>query len=161
MPEAVPGRAVRIVEGEWGRIEDITLTYVVVAIWDQRRLVVPITYFIEKPFQNWTRTSAQLLGTVLLYTDYDAPLAALREEVQRLVRTTDLWDGRLALLQVTDAKERTLELRVLVSASDASRSFDLRCFLREALVDWLQKNHPASLPHIRAEIVNSPLREPR
>jgi small-conductance mechanosensitive channel len=138
-----------IVEGEWGRIEEITLTYVVVAIWDQRRLVVPITYFIDKPFQNWTRTSSEILGTVMLYTDYAVPVAAVRAELDRLLQGTDLWDRRVGVLQVTESKERTLELRVLVSARDAGRAFDLRCFVREHLVAWLQREHPGALPKLR------------
>jgi small-conductance mechanosensitive channel len=138
-----------IVEGEWGRIEEITLTYVVVKIWDQRRLVLPITYFIDNPFQNWTRTSAEILGTVYLYTDYTVPVQAVREELQRIVEGSDLWDGRVVGLVVTDAKEHTLELRALVSAADASKAWDLRCLVRENLISYLQENHPESLPRLR------------
>lgn len=138
-----------IVENEWGWIEEINLTYVVVRIWDKRRLIVPVTYFIEKPFQNWTRTNAEILGTVFLYTDYNVPLNALREEVTRLLGTTPLWDGQVNVLQVTDAKERTLEVRVLVSAADSPTAWDLRVFLREKLVEFLQKNYPQSLPKTR------------
>jgi small-conductance mechanosensitive channel len=141
-----------IVEGEWGRIEEITLTYVVVRIWDQRRLVLPINYFIEKPFQNWTRVSAELLGTVYLHTDYTVPLGPLREELDRVLAGTNLWDGRVKLIQVTDAKERTLELRVLVSAADAPTAWDLRCLVREKLVDFLQRHQPGCLPRLRAEL---------
>ncbi|MET0291830.1 MAG: mechanosensitive ion channel domain-containing protein [Steroidobacteraceae bacterium] len=145
-----------IVEGEWGRIEEVTLTYVVVAIWDQRRMILPITYFIEKPFQNWTRTTSEILGTVMLYTDYDVPLDAVRAELDRLLKTTELWDRRVGLLQVTDSKSSTLELRVLVSATDSGRAFDLRCYLRENLVRWLQQNHPHSLPQHRAIVRTEP-----
>jgi small-conductance mechanosensitive channel len=141
-----------IVEGEWGRIEEITLTYVVVLIWDQRRLVVPINYFIEKPFQNWTRVSADLLGTVFLYVDYTVPVQALRDELDRLLTGNNLWDGRVKGIQVTDSKERVLELRVLVSAADAPSAFDLRCLVREKLVEFLQRQHPGSLPRMRAEL---------
>jgi small-conductance mechanosensitive channel len=141
-----------IVENEWGRIEEITLTYVVVLIWDQRRLIVPINYFIEKPFQNWTRISADLLGTVYLYTDYTVPVSALREELDRILAGTKLWDGRVKGIQVTDAKENVLEVRVLVSAADASAAWDLRCLVREKLVDFLQRTHPDSLPRTRAEV---------
>jgi small-conductance mechanosensitive channel len=144
-----------IVEGEWGQIEEITLTYVVVKIWDLRRLVVPITYFIEHPFQNWTRASADLLGTVLLYADYTAPVDALRAELQRILSETDLWDHKVGLLQVTNASERTLELRVLVSAPDAGTAWDLRCHVREKLVEFLQKNYPQALPKFRAELGKS------
>ena len=139
-----------IVEGEWGRIEEITLTYVVVRIWDLRRLVVPITYFIEKPFQNWTRTSADILGAVFLQVDYGVPVDALRAELTRILEASPLWDRKVNVLQVTDAKERTIEVRVLASASDAGKAFDLRCEVREKLVAFLQKSHPASLPRLRA-----------
>ncbi|MGE0392959.1 MAG: mechanosensitive ion channel family protein [Vicinamibacterales bacterium] len=138
-----------IVENEWGQVEDITLTYVVVRIWDQRRLIVPITYFIEKPFQNWTRASADLLGTVFLHVDYTVPVAALREELTRILRASPLWDGRVNVLQVTDAKEFTLEVRALASAANASQAWDLRCEVREQLVDFLQRTCPESLPRVR------------
>ena len=141
-----------IVEGEWGRIEEITLTYVVVKIWDLRRLVVPITYFIEKPFQNWTRTSADLLGTVFLYVDYTVPVDAVRQELTRLLEASPGWDRKVNVLQVTDAKQRTVELRALMSSSDAGKSFDLRCEVREKLVDFIQKNYPESLPRVRATV---------
>ncbi len=142
-----------IVEGEWGRIEEIHTSFVVVKIWDLRRLVVPISYFIEKPFQNWTRTSADLLGSVYLYVDYTAPLDAIRSELQRVLQgSTDLWDGKVCVLQVTDAKERTLELRALMSAADSGSAWDLRCRVREHLVQFLQRDHPGCLPRVRAEI---------
>lgn len=149
-----------IVEGEWGRIEEITLTYVVVLIWDQRRLVVPITYFIEKPFQNWTRTGSELLGTVMLYVDYSVPLEPLRAEFDRLVTSSPLWDGRVKVLQVTDSKESTMELRGLVSTNDASKGWDLRCHVRENLLVWLQNNYPGSLPKVRAELLSVDSAEP-
>lgn len=139
-----------IVENEWGRIEDITLTYVVVRIWDLRRLVVPITYFIERPFQNWTRTSADLLATVFLHVDYSVPLEALRTELTRILGASRLWDQKVNVLQVTDAKEHTLEIRALASAADASQAWDLRCEVREQLVVFLQQNYPDSLPKFRA-----------
>jgi small-conductance mechanosensitive channel len=138
-----------IVENEWGWIEEINLTYVVIRIWDKRRLIVPANYFIEKPFQNWTRTSAEILGTVFLYTDYNVPLNALRDEVTRLLKTTKLWDGQVNVLQVTDAKERSMEVRVLVSSADSPSAWDLRVFLREKLIDFLQKNYPESFPKTR------------
>jgi small-conductance mechanosensitive channel len=139
-----------IVEGEWGRIEEITMTYVVVAIWDLRRMVLPITYFIEKPFQNWTRASADLLGSVFLYMDYTVPIAPLRAELDRILATSKLWDKKVKVLQVTDAKEHTIELRILVSAADSSVAWDLRCDVREKMVDFLQKNFPEALPRTRA-----------
>jgi small-conductance mechanosensitive channel len=140
-----------IVEGEWGRIEEITLTYVVVKIWDLRRLVVPITYFIEKPFQNWTRVTADLLGSVFLYVDYTVRIEAIREELQRILKESQLWDGKVCVLQVTNTSERTVELRALMSAADASTAWSLRCEVREKLVAFIQKNYPHALPKLRAE----------
>lgn len=139
-----------IVEGEWGRIEDITLTYVVVCIWDLRRLVVPITFFIEQPFQNWTRTSAEILGTVLLQVDYTVPIDALRAELTSILGASPHWDGKVNVLQVTDAKEHTLEVRALASAANASLSWDLRCEVREKLVAFVLRQYPRSLPRVRA-----------
>jgi small-conductance mechanosensitive channel len=141
-----------IVENEWGRIEEITLTYVVVRIWDLRRLVLPITYFIETPFQNWTRTSADILGTVFLHVDYTVPLDCLRAELTRILEGSPLWDRKVNVLQVTDAKPHTLELRALASAADASAAWDLRCHVREQLIVFIQQNYPASLPRMRASI---------
>lgn len=138
-----------IVENEWGRIEEITLTYVVVRIWDLRRLVLPITYFIEKPFQNWTRTSAEILGTVFLYVDYRVPLDELRAELTRILQASKHWDGKVNVLQVTDATERTLQIRALASAADASEAWNLRCEVREKLVRFLQERHPYGLPRLR------------
>lgn len=140
-----------IVEGEWGRIEEITLTYVVVQVWDQRRLVVPVTYFLDYAFQNWTRTSAEILGTVYLYTDYSVPVDALRDELQRILDGTELWDGRVAGIQVTGTSEKTMELRALVSAEDASKAWDLRCLVRERLIAYLQQQFPDQLPRLRLE----------
>ena len=148
-----------IVEGEWGKIEEITLTYVVVCVWDLRRLVVPITYFIEKPFQNWTRTSADILGSVFLQVDYGVPVDAVRAELTRILEASPNWDRKVNVLQVTDAKERTLELRALASSSDASKSWDLRCEIREKLVAFVQKNYPGSLPRLRTVLDRSPRRE--
>jgi small-conductance mechanosensitive channel len=141
-----------VVEGEFGSIEEISLTYVVVRIWDQRRLIVPITYFIEKPLQNWTRVSAEILGTVFLYVDYTVSVDAVRGEVRRLLEANDLWDKRVANVQVTDTKPNAVELRVLVSASDASKCWDLRCQLREKLVDFVRTKYPGALPRVRAEM---------
>ena len=120
-----------IVEGEWGRIEEITTAYVVVAIWDKRRLIVPLTYFIEKPFQNWTRTGSDLLGTSFLYTDYFVPVEELRRELKPVVEASPLWDKLVCNMQVTNLSERTVELRCLVSSANASNLFDLRCIVRE------------------------------
>jgi small-conductance mechanosensitive channel len=143
---------VLVVEGEWGRVEEITFTNVIVKIWDERRLVLPLDYFIEKPFQNWTRTSSQLLGTVFLYADYTIPVEAVRAELARIVAATPRWDQRVCVLQVTDVKERTLELRALVSAADASTAFDLRCEVREKLVAFVQQHYPECLPKTRTVV---------
>jgi small-conductance mechanosensitive channel len=145
-----------IVENEWGRIEEITLTYVVVKIWDLRRLVIPITYFIEKPFQNWTRQTADLLGTVYIYVDYTVPVDAVRGELQKILKDTELWDGKVCVLQVTNTSEQTVELRALMSAQDASTAWSLRCHVREKLVDFIQKKFPDSLPKLRASFQQLP-----
>ena len=141
-----------IVENEWGRIEEITLTYVVVKIWDLRRLIVPITYFIEKPFQNWTRVTADILGTVFLYVDYTVPLEAIRKELQRLLKESELWDGKVCVVQVTNTSERAVEVRALMSAADASAAWSLRCHVREKLIDFIRTKHPQALPRFRAEL---------
>jgi small-conductance mechanosensitive channel len=146
---------VLIVEGEWGRVEEITLTYVVVRIWDLRRLVLPINYFIEKPFQNWTRNTADILGTVFLYLDYSIPLDPLRKELTRLLESNRLWDKKVNVLQVTNATEKTIEIRALMSAADSANAFDLRCEVREGLIKYVQEHYPHSLPLTRA-IVEGP-----
>ena len=138
-----------IVEGEWGRIEEITTTYVIVAIWDQRRLVLPLTYFIETPFQNWTRNTSDLLGTSFLYVDYSIPVEALRQEFTRVLEESPLWDKRVNSLQVTNLSEHTMEIRCLLSAADSSRQFDLRCLVREKMVAFIQKNYPDAFPRTR------------
>ncbi|PSK93036.1 mechanosensitive ion channel-like protein [Taibaiella chishuiensis] len=144
---------VLIVEGEWGRVEEITLTYVVVSIWDQRRLILPITYFIEKPFQNWTRVSAELLGTVFLYLDYTIPVEELRQEYNRLLQAHPLWDKRVNAVQVTDnTRDGLVEIRFLMSAANSSRAFDLRCHMREAMIAFVQSRYPESLPRTRLEL---------
>jgi small-conductance mechanosensitive channel len=143
-----------IIENEWGRIEEIALTYVVVNIWDKRRLIVPSTYFFEKPFQNWTRTTSEILGTVFIYTDYHVSFDALRKELTRLLESTPLWDKKVNVLQVTDAKPNGVEVRALMSAKDSSTAWDLRVFIREKLIEFLQKNYPESLPKTRVLIEN-------
>ena len=143
-----------VVEDEWGRIEEITLTYVVVRIWDLRRLVLPVTYFIERPFQNWTRATADILGTVILQDlahGEKVPIDKVREELHRIVEASDKWDKKACGLIVTNATDRTLELRALVSSSDASLNWNLRCEVREGLVKFLQENYPESLPKVRVE----------
>ena len=144
-----------IVENEWGWIEEITLTYVVVKIWDWRRLVLPISYFIEKPFQNWTRTSASIIGTIFMYVDYTIPVEELREVFQDIVKKNKRWDGQVYSLQVTECKENTVELRVLVSAVNSPEAWDLRCEVREAMLEYVQKNYPNSLPQARLKPLES------
>ncbi len=143
-----------IVENEWGRIEEITLTYVVVAIWDMRRLVLPISYFIEQPFQNWTRTSADILGTVFLYVYYTIPINEIRKELGRILQQSEYWDGKVWRLHTTEAKEQTVEIRALMSAPDSGAAWELRCEVREKLIEFVQKNYPDGLPKFRTEIQN-------
>jgi small-conductance mechanosensitive channel len=142
-----------IVEGEWGRIEQINATYVQVRLWDERRLVVPLTQFIEKPFQNWTRRHAALIGTVFWRLDYTAPIAAMRQKLDEFVRESKHWDGKTAVIQVTDADGQTIEVRALVSAAESGSSFDLRCEVREKMIAFLKEQHPYSLPRVREEVL--------
>lgn len=141
-----------VVENEWGWIEEITLTYVVVRIWDLRRLVLPISYFVEKPFQNWTRTSADLLGSVFIYTDYTVPVKEVRKELTRILEQSPYWDKKVNVLQVTNTTERTVEMRALMSAVNSPTAWNLRCEVREKLLEFLQKEFPQSLPRLRIEI---------
>lgn len=143
---------VLIVEGEWGKVEEINLTYVVVNIWDKRRLVLPIQYFIEKPFQNWTRTTAEILGTVYIYTDFTVPVQPLREKLTQLLTNHPLWDGKTNVLQVTDFKERTMEIRCLMSCRNAGEAFDLRCYVREEMMQYICTHYPESLSRTRTEL---------
>lgn len=146
---------VLIVQGEWGRVEEITGTYVVLCIWDERRLIIPLQWFIENPFQNWTRKSAQLIGSVFLWVDYRTPLQPLRDEARRSCEAAPEWDRRLCLLQVTDTNERGMQIRILVSAADSGRAWDLRCKVREALIAYLQAHHPEALPRTRVSLEGS------
>jgi small-conductance mechanosensitive channel len=141
-----------IVEGEFGTIEEITLTYVVVRCWDLRRLVLPISYFIERPFQNWSRSSTELLGVVMLYLDYMAPIETIRQALKDIVSRSTLWDGRVVGLQVTDAREQVIEVRCLVSATDSGKTFDLRCEVREQLIAFIRTFCPEALPRVRGTI---------
>jgi small-conductance mechanosensitive channel len=140
-----------VLEEEWGRIEEITLTYVVVHLWDERRLVLPCTYFTTTPFQNWTRNATELLGTAELDVDFTVPFDAMRAELDRLLHANKLWDGRVGVLQVTDAVEGRVRVRMLVSARNAGALFDLRCDVREGMVAWLQQTNPGALPRQRFE----------
>ncbi len=143
-----------VVENEWGWIEEINLTYVVVRIWDKRRLVLPSTYFLEKPFQNWTRTTADIIGTVFIYTDYTVPIEPLREELTQLLNNCDLWDKNVNVLQVTDSTPKAMEIRILVSAKNSPTAWDLRVFIREKMIEFIQKNYPESLPRTRINLEN-------
>ncbi len=143
-----------VVENEWGWIEEINLTYIVVRIWDKRRLVLPSSYFLEKPFQNWTRTTADILGTVFIYTDYTISVDAVREELDRILDGCELWDGNVKVVQVTDSKDNYMETRILVSAKNSPTAWDLRVYVREKMIDFIQKNYPESLPKTRVNIEN-------
>jgi hypothetical protein len=138
-----------VVENEWGRVEELTLTYVVVRLWDERRLVLPTTYFTTKPFQNWTRTGSRVLGTAVLHLDYSAPVDALRAEAERVITASPHWDGLDWALQVVDTTETTMVVRVLASAVDADHAYDLRCELREKLLAYVTEQHPSALPRTR------------
>lgn len=144
-----------IVEGEWGRVEEITSAYVVVRVWDERRLVVPLQWFIEHPFQNWTRTTAQLLGTVMLWLDYRTPMTAVRETLQAICDSDERWDGRVCVAQVTETDQATLQVRLLVSARNSGDLFDLRCAVRERMVDFLNSHYPEALPRLRLDLARS------
>jgi small-conductance mechanosensitive channel len=143
---------VLIIQNEWGRVEEITGTYVVLKIWDERRMIIPLQWFIENPFQNWTRKNAQIIGTVFIWVDYRMPLAPLREAARRACEAASEWDKRLCLLQVVEAGERSMQLRVLVTSNNSSLNWDLRCKVREALVDCMQRDWPEHLPLMRAEL---------
>ncbi|MDZ7847765.1 MAG: mechanosensitive ion channel [Owenweeksia sp.] len=138
-----------MVEGEFGVIEEINFTYVVVRTWDQRRLVVPITYFIENTFQNWTKVSPEILGAILLYTDYSVPVDAIREELDRLLEGNEKWDGRTKAVQVTDATEKSMLVRILISAVNPSIAWELRVWIREQMITFIRENYPESLPRSR------------
>lgn len=143
-----------IVEGEWGWVEEITGTYVVIKIWDWRRLVVPLSYFLEKPFQNWTRQTTDLIGSVLLWVDYTVPVALIRTKLEEVVKSSKLWDGQVVNLQIVDSSERAVQLRCLVSARTSPEAWDLRCEVREKLIAFLQDEYPGALPKQRAQVVD-------
>ncbi len=141
-----------VIEGEWGWIEEITATYVVVKLWDWRRLIVPLSQFIEKPFQNWTRESAEIIGTVSWFTDYTAPIAEMREKLKEFLAESKLWDGKVQVLQIIETGKDTMELRALMSAKNSPTAWDLRCEVREKMILWLQKEHPGALPRNRVQM---------
>jgi small-conductance mechanosensitive channel len=138
-----------VVQGEWGRVEEINSAYVIVKIWDLRRLVVPLNYFIENSFQNWTRQSSDILGTAFLYVDYSVPVEDLRKQLEAIVHPSPLWDNRVCGLQVTNLTDRSMELRCLMSSRNSSENFDLRCLVREKMTAWIQQNHPDAFPMTR------------
>jgi small-conductance mechanosensitive channel len=141
-----------VVESEWGWIEEIGMMYVVVRLWDLRRLVLPLSYFLTNPFQNWTRTSADLLAYTYLYVDYTVPVDAVRDEFRRILDATPMWNKKVCVLQVSDSDQRTMQLRALMDVRNSSDAWDLRCLVREKLIGFLQKNYPGSLPRYRAEV---------
>jgi small-conductance mechanosensitive channel len=143
---------VLIVKGEWGRVEEITGTYVVLKIWDERRLIIPLQWFMENPFENWTRSSSSIIGSVMLWVDYTTELAPLRAEAERLAKGSPDWDGRVCVLQVVDTNERAMQLRLIVSSASSGQNWDLRCLLRERLIEFLRRTQPASLPRVRAQL---------
>lgn len=148
-----------VLENEWGWIEEIDLFYVVVRIWDRRRLIVPLTYFIEKPFQNWTRKSGTIIGSVYWWLDYRAPVAKMRDKLEEICKSTELWDGEVVNLQVSETDKMTIQVRALATASTSPRAWDLRCYIREQMINWLQAEHPEAFPRIRAraEVSDEPM----
>jgi small-conductance mechanosensitive channel len=138
-----------VVQGEWGRVEEINSAYVVIKVWDLRRLIVPLSYFIENSFQNWTREAADIMGTAFLYVDYSIPVEDLRRQLNTIVYASHLWDQKVCGLQVTNLTERSMEIRCLVSSRNASENFDLRCLVREQMTAWIQQHHPAAFPTAR------------
>ncbi len=143
-----------VVENEWGRIEEIHLTYVVVKLWDMRRLIVPISYFTDRVFQNWTQKTADILGTVLLYVDYTLPITPLREEFNKWIEGNKLWDGKVKVIQITNTTDRVMEIRILTSSPNSGASFDLRCAIREHMISFNQKNYPNAFPRTRSHTLH-------
>lgn len=143
---------VLIVQGEWGRVEEITGAFVVVRIWDERRMIVPLQWFIENPFENWTHSSSTILGTVFLWLDFSVPLDKLRTEFERITHGAPLWDKRVCVMHVVDTSDRAMQVRLLVSAIDSGTAFELRCQIREAMLSFIAANYPGGLPRVRAEV---------
>jgi small-conductance mechanosensitive channel len=138
-----------VIQGEWGRVEEINSAYVIVKIWDLRRLVVPLSYFIENSFQNWTRHSSDIMGTAFIYVDYSIPVEDLRKQLEAIVHPSSLWDKQVCGLQVTNLTDRSMELRCLMSSRNSSENFDLRCLVREKMTAWIQQNYPDAFPLTR------------
>ncbi|HKF53379.1 MAG TPA: mechanosensitive ion channel family protein [Candidatus Acidoferrales bacterium] len=141
-----------VVEGQWGWIEEIGTMYVVVRIWDLRRLVLPLSYFLDHPFENWTRTSAEVLAHFFIYVDYTVPVEEARQELRRILESTPLWAGKVCVMQISDFSETTAQLRAVMDARNSSDSWDLQCYVREKLIDYLREKYPESLPRYRAEL---------
>ncbi len=150
-----------VVQGEWGRVEEINSAYVVIKVWDLRRLIVPLSYFIENSFQNWTREAADIMGTAYLYVDYSIPVEDLRQQLNTVVHASDLWDRKVCGLQVTNLTEHSMEIRCLVSSRNASENFDLRCLVREQMTAWIQQHYPAAFPTARVAGVSGFLPAPQ
>jgi len=144
-----------VVQGEWGRVEEINSAYVVIRIWDLRRLIVPLSYFIENSFQNWTRESSDILGTAFLYVDYSIPVEELRQQLDAIVHPHPLWDKKVCGLQVTNLSEHTMELRCLMSSHNSSQNFDLRCDVREKMTAWIQQHYPDAFPRTRFAAIST------
>jgi small-conductance mechanosensitive channel len=157
MTEPIRIDDVVVVQGEWGRVEEINSAYVIIRLWDLRRLVVPLSYFIENSVQNWTRQSADIMGTAFLYVDYSIPVEDLRRQLNAIVHPSPLWDKKVCGLQVTNLSERSMELRCLVSSRNASENFDLRCLVREQMAAWIQQNHPTAFPITRLSAISGSL----
>jgi small-conductance mechanosensitive channel len=157
MTEPIRIDDVVVVQGEWGRVEEINSAYVIIRLWDLRRLIVPLSYFIENSVQNWTRQSADIMGTAFLYVDYSIPVEALRQQLNSIVHASPLWDKKVCGLQVTNLTERSMELRCLVSSRNSSENFDLRCLVREQMTAWVQQNHPTAFPITRFAAISEPL----
>ena len=152
-----------VIDKEWGWVEEINSTYIVVRLWDWRRLVVPLSYLFQNPFANWTRNSSSIIGTVYVYADYTLPMDAARARATAIVKASPLWDGQVVNVQVSDARQQVMEVRVLASAGDSSRAWDLRCEIREKLIAWIRERHPESLPRVRREdfrLADAGAREP-
>jgi small-conductance mechanosensitive channel len=148
---------VLVIEGQWGKVEEITGTYVVLCIWDRRRLIIPLQWFIENPFENWTRNSADLIGSVFWWVDYGLPLEPVRAEIRRLCEAVpNLWDGEVAVLQVVDTSERSMQLRALATARNSGDAWDLRCHVRAGVITFIQREYPQFLPRLRADFSNTP-----
>ena len=138
-----------IVEGQSGNIEEITLTYVVVKLWDEKRLILPVNYFLEKPFQNWTRNNSNILGTVFLYVDYSIPVDALRKQLGVFLNDNPKWDKRVSNIQVTDTQNNYMELRILLSSSNSGLNFDLQVEIREKMIDFINREYPGCFAKTR------------